>query len=264
VRSGASGASDFDAARFSEAINAQRAVATNGPFVRMTAHKLEAGQPVGADVEIGGTLATAGSGFELVVDVQGPEWMRFERLEILTHIPGGDVSCSVSTDPKANPKSRVACNGGANYNWPSEGIAASAALVAADHLKEKVAERDSATFSRTRVTRRFPFPAPAADTWYVAIAYGTGSMFPLVYAGVDGTTGRAGDATPFAVTNPILIDADGNGYDKFPGVGGGGGGGGGGQIPSAPRSAGRVTREEAVRLWERAQEQGPGPRPAQR
>ncbi|HEY3447047.1 MAG TPA: CehA/McbA family metallohydrolase [Myxococcales bacterium] len=217
VRTGATGITGFDAAKLSEAVNKLQVVATNGPFVKLSARTVDgAGAPTGSEVEVGGTLATSGKGFELVVDAQAPTWMSLGKIEIYGHIAGGDVSCAQSTDPKVNPKSRVACNGEGNRNWPPEGIAASAAIAASDLALEKVGEKDGITYQRARVTKRFAFPAPAGDTWYVAAAYGAGSMFPVVYAAVDAASGRAVDAAPFAFTNPVFIDADGSGYDKPP------------------------------------------------
>lgn len=192
------GAGDVGAQGLSAAVNGRRVFVTSGPSIQLAAR---AG---GAEVGVGGTLA-ASSGFELVVDVQAPTWMSLERIEVYTHVAGGDVPCSQNPDPKASPKSRVACNGQPNANWPSEGIAASAALATADLVLEKVGEKDGIAYQRTRVTRAFAFPAPSADTWFVAAVHGSGSVFPLA----DG-------AAPFAVTNPVFVDADGGGYDKPP------------------------------------------------
>jgi hypothetical protein len=148
--------------------------------------------------------------------VQTPTWMLLDRIEVYSHIAGGDVGCAQSTDPKANPKSRVACSGKPNRNWPVEGIAASATLVAADVALENVGEKDGVSYQRARVVRKFAFPAPSGDTWYVAAVFGKGSMFPVVYAAVDSASGKAIDSKPFAITNPVFIDADGGGYDKPP------------------------------------------------
>lgn len=239
VHSGASGPSDFDAQKFSEAINQLKIVPTNGPFVQYTAHAVDgAGQPAGADVETGGVLAPGGSAFELVVDVQVPAWMRVDKIEILGHVAGGDVPCADGFSPKTTPKSRVACNGDANPNWPAEGVAASFKLATGDAETVTVAEKDGVSYQRLHIRKAFPMPAPTGDTWYVAAVYGVGSMFPLVYSAI--TSGRAGEVYPYAITNPIFVDADGGGYDKPPagtklGGSGGAGGGPGKLAPTRPR-----------------------------
>ncbi len=58
----------------------------------------------------------------------------------------------------------------------------------------------------------FRLPAPTTDNWLVAMVYGSKSLAPVLYPYPGGGT----LATPFAFTNPILIDADGNGYDRPP------------------------------------------------
>ncbi|MGC4115349.1 MAG: hypothetical protein QM765_12235 [Myxococcales bacterium] len=174
------------------------AVAGNGPFITLKA------RTASAEAAMGETLASVGSGFELVVDVQAPTWMALDRIEVYAPIADGDVSCAQSTDPKAHPKSRVACNGASNSNWPAEGIAASMAITAADVVLEKVGEKDGGVYQRARVSKAFSFPAPARDGWFVAAIYGAGTMRPVL------------GSTPFAITNPVFFDADGSGYDKPP------------------------------------------------
>ncbi len=218
VQTGTDSPAQFDPAGLSMAVNKMKIVPSIAPFVKFTAQALDgAGGPLGNPASIGETLTAQGNQLELTVDIQIASWLRVTGVEILTHIHNGDVPCSQSSDPKANPRSRIACNGGVNTNWPSDGIAASAAILPADVVTETAAQKDGVTYSRSRVVKKFRIPVPPQDTWYVALVYGAGSMFPLVYAGVDPKTHKAVDVSPGAFTNPIFIDADGNGYDRFPG-----------------------------------------------
>jgi len=52
--------------------------------------------------------------------------------------------------------------------------------------------------------------APRRDAWYVALVYGDKPLSPVVsdYAGYDGTRYQV---KPFAMTNPVWVDADGDG-----------------------------------------------------
>lgn len=202
----------------SASVNALKVVATNGPFVTLRAYKVDGdGQQVGEAVGVGGTLASDGGEVELEVDAQIPAWMSLSKIEIYTHIPGGDGPCPDAMDFKKYPNSRVACDGQGNTNWPAEGIAASADLVEADFELVKAAEKDGVVYNRKRVVKKFRLPeAPSSDTWYVASVRGESTTFPLFYAGLDSNSKRANDGRPAAFTNPVFIDVDGGGYDNFP------------------------------------------------
>ncbi len=60
-----------------------------------------------------------------------------------------------------------------------------------------------------RLTRRFPVQ-PARDTWYVVVVRGTRDLSPVLPAD------NGHHATPFALTNPIWVDVDGNGRFDAP------------------------------------------------
>ena len=71
------------------------------------------------------------------------------------------------------------------------------------------------TYRRYRRQLTFRLPAPTTDNWVVAMVYGTRSLFPLNF-NAPGNSGSVTATMPFALTNPVFIDADGNGYDKPP------------------------------------------------
>ncbi len=185
---GTDSAAQFQPAVFAEAIRTQRAFASNGPIISFTAQKLDANMvPVGPVVEMGQTLSVAANErIELTVDVQGLEWMQFNRVEIYSHATG-----------------REAVNGVGNDAWPEGRILQKRDL---DPMALPVEAVPGTTLRRVHVVQKFVVQ-PTADTWFVGMARGTSgrSMRPLH------------DARPCGWSNAILIDADGSGkYDDFP------------------------------------------------
>ncbi len=198
----------YSPAAFAEALRAHRAVGGNGPFIKLTARKLDAGgTPVGADVGIGDTLsinAAGGERVELTVDVQAPEWMTFDLIEVFTHASG-----------------REALNGQSNTEWPASRVHQSRTLNPAA-LPVEAVPMMGANARRIHVTERFTV-TPTADTWYVVFVRGssaTRQLFPLVIDGVGCNASGActtGARFPWSFTNAVLVDADGSGkYDDFP------------------------------------------------
>lgn len=190
VKTGVDLAKDFSPAGFAEAARARRALVGNGPFLTVKARKLDAGgMPVGDAVEMGGTLSVAaGEKLELVADVQAPDWVQFDRIEVYTHTTG-----------------REATNGDSNGDWPEARILDKKVLDPANLTIEAVPGAGNAR--RVHETARFEL-SPTADTWYVVMVRAVGSnrsMQPL------------NGSRPYAVANAILVDADGSGaYDDFP------------------------------------------------
>lgn len=197
---------EFDPARFSAAIQARKAIGTNGPFVRLSAVAIDpAGQPVRSPVGLGGTLAVnaaAGEKLELTVDVQAPEWLTFDAIEIYTHAAG-----------------REALNGEENAEWPTSRIHQSRALDPTALPVEPVPGPGG--FRRIHVVEKFVL-SPRGDTWYVAIVRGSGataSLASLAFRGIDCDRGvcTPNTARAYAFTNAILIDGDASGaYDNYP------------------------------------------------
>jgi hypothetical protein len=211
-------------ASFAAAVKSHAAVASNGPFVRLTARRREGGVAVGEAVDVGGTLSVpAGGELELTVDVQGPEWMAVDRVELFTHAPGREAFAG---SDNATPPVPVAS---ATLDAPGAQIEAVPGL--------------PADFRRFHWVSSFTVTAPA-DTWFVAtVSAGPGAprMFPLAWTGTscsDGTC-TAESARPAAWTNAVLVDADGSGaYDAYPA-----------QVPrSLPLRRGQARAEPARRV----------------
>lgn len=207
---------DGDTALLSERVNAGRLFGSNGPFVKLEVYRVDAsGAQVTAAVGIGGTVAPDARRLGVTVDVQVPEYLDVTRVELYMHLPQDDASCPVSAaHPRANT-ARVACNGAENINWPASGITASQNVSLSPGDLEVATTAGGVTYRRAHVRVSFTLPAPTTDNWVVAFVYGSRTLAPLLYP-APGLTGSVGSAAPFAFTNPVFIDADGQGYDKPP------------------------------------------------
>ncbi len=201
VKSASDSVAGFENGPFIEALRGHRAFGTNTPFVRFTAQALDgAGAPTGTRKEIGDTLSVAGGArVRFEVNVQAPEWIQFDTIDLITHGAGRESS-----------------NGVANTKWPTP--------VATKTLDPKAltieAVPGAGSFRRVNVTATFDVTV-AADTWFVAVVRGSGAsrdLFPMAFRpSCSGTTCTISSSKVFAYTNAILIDGDGSGaYDTFP------------------------------------------------
>lgn len=187
---------------FKSAVTSKKVLVTNGPFVTVSARRLEGGTtPVGNPVGPGETLSiTTGDAVEIAVDVQAPDWMRFDTLELHTHADG-----------------REALDGAPNERSPQPAATASFNPAA---LPLDTLDINGQQFRRVHLSHTFT-AAATRDTWFVVIlrAAQAASLAPLAYEPVtcSGAVCTAANARPWAITQAILIDADGSGaYDNFP------------------------------------------------
>lgn len=217
VQVGVDAPGQFNGLLLSENLNKMRAVASNGPFVTMKAYRADAsGAMVSAAVGIGDTLPQSTQpNLGVQVEVQVPEYLDVTLVELYLHRPEDDLSCPIDPTNARAATTRVSCDGAMNRNWPASGIAASQAVALTPADLEVAATAGATTYRRYRKTVTFTLPAPTTDNWVVALVYGSKSLSPLVFP-KPGLTGSTAATTPFALTNPILIDADGNGYDHPP------------------------------------------------
>ena len=207
----------LDPTALSASLNAQAAFVTNGPFLRVSARRVNAGtgQASSAQATEGSTVPPGSDPVEVTVELQYPEYMDVSRVELFQHRPEDDDRCPRDpTSPRATT-TRVACNGVENLQWPESGVAAAVDVVPLPSELETVATVLGEPYRRWHVVRKLRLPAPATDNWVVAMASGTRSLFPLLYRPTTGD-GDAFAVTPFALTNPVFVDADGNGYDHPP------------------------------------------------
>ncbi len=189
----------FSSAELAKAMKAHHAIGGTGPFITMTA------KGAGAAVGIGDTLSVAaGQTIDVTVDVQAPEWMQFDSIELYSHALGRDSR-----------------DGVANTSWPDSRILQRKQYDPTALPLEPVPGLNGFSAARVHVVEHFTVTA-TADTWLVAmVGGGTASrtLYPLAWETVTCTGGicTANTARPSAFTNAILIDADGSGaYDTFP------------------------------------------------
>ncbi len=200
-------AARFTPQAFAAALTQRRAVASSGPFVTMTARALDSAmQPVRAAVSVGQTLSIdrATEKVQLTVDVQAPEWLQFDTLELSTHATG-----------------RESTGGVANPTWPEARLAQKKTYPVGTLPLEAVPGLNGFTARRVHLTETFTVQ-PTSDTWYVVTLRSSSAVRALSPAAWSSVTCSAGLCTassdrPQALTNAILIDADGSGaYDDFP------------------------------------------------
>lgn len=211
VQTGTDAPAQFSDVTFSDRLNALHATVSNGPFVTMTAYRVNgAGQQVTAAVGIGETVPPDQQELGVTVDIQVPAYLDVTRVELYMHTPADDATCPIDPMSPRAQTTRVACNGVTNSNWPASSIVASQPVTLTAGDLETAVTEGTATYRRYRKRVQFRLNAPGTDNWLVAMVYGSRSLSPLLIPYGGGT------ARPFAFTNPILIDADGNGFDRPP------------------------------------------------
>jgi hypothetical protein len=192
-------------------LNAHKATVTNAPFVNVKAFRVDtAGTQVTPSVSMGEVVPNGTGDVGVEVDVQVPEYLDITKVEIFMHKDQDDVNCPFDSSHPRALTARVACNGIVNHNWPASGVTAFQDIVLQPTDKETVLSANGVTYKRYRKKVNFRIPKPTKDNWLVVFVTGTKSLSPYLYAY------SAKPTHPFAFTNPIFIDADGNGYDKLP------------------------------------------------
>ncbi|MEZ4321114.1 MAG: CehA/McbA family metallohydrolase [Myxococcota bacterium] len=173
----------LDDQAIADAVKEHRVIASYGPFVRLWAN----GEPIGSEIVTTGEV-------QLEIDVQAPTWMGVDRVELYE-------------------------NGTLIREWSVEDA--------------PVVERFQATHTVT----------PAQDSWYVVAVAADDDMQPVftpvempyielqtvvteALGGISAVSSLISPATPiprtfpvlpYAITNPIWVDRDGDGFDA-PGV----------------------------------------------
>lgn len=204
----------FSANQLADRLNAQQATVGNGPFVTARAFRVDgSGAMTTVPVTIGGTVPNGAGDVAIELDVQVPEYLDVTRAELFWHRPEDDAACPLDASSPRARTTRVGCDGRSQNNWPAPNATQAITLAAGD-LEVAVTEA-GVSYRRYRKRVTFRVPRPTYDTWAVAMVYGSRSLAPLAY-NPPGLMGGVTGAAPFAITNPIYVDADGNGFDKPP------------------------------------------------
>jgi len=140
-------------------------------------------------MEPGDTLSVAaGDTVQISVDVQAPDWVQFDRVELYSYAPG-----------------REAVDGASNDTWPDSRIAEIATVDPQTLPVEAVP--GPGNLRRLHLTHTFTAQVQA-DTWFAVMVRSVSSGRSL--QPLNGNR-------PWALSNAILVDADGSGaYDDFP------------------------------------------------
>ncbi|HKY64197.1 MAG TPA: hypothetical protein VJR29_12350 [bacterium] len=205
-------------------VNAHRSVASNGIFVKAKVHSAE--NPGG--VSVGGTIA--GGNVTLELEIQSNEFFDWDRVDIFANtvpVPAKDAEGKLvpeltdlsAKDYHANSRDHTQMYMMTPLFQFARGGGGDAALN----------QTVSGGARKATLSRSFNF---SEDTWIVVVVRGSNgvrSLFPYVTKGADPTVEQAtfldtldnnpvaiGGIRPFAFTNPIFVDVDGNGFQaKF-------------------------------------------------
>ncbi|HEY3450926.1 MAG TPA: CehA/McbA family metallohydrolase [Myxococcales bacterium] len=243
-------------AAVSAGVNALQTVVGDGPYVQVTATRIaQDGTATSAAAGIGEVLPFSADRVKVTVDIQAAPNVDVNEVELYMHLPADDAACPVDPASPEFKTTRVGCAGETNSNWPLSSVTATQAVTLDEADKEQALKVGETVYWRWHKQVTFTLPAPAGDNWIVAMVYGRKPLYPLVW-------GKGGSAVyPFAVTSPLFVDGDGNGWDKppfNPPARGGGSGGGARRPPSDLASERRLalTPNEIVERWSRVAMEG--------
>ncbi len=177
---GMNDAKSFDEASFVNGVNGGSAIGTNGPFFTVVATN-----SAGAKVGPGSIIEALGNDINVEVNIQVPEWIDVDTVDYYFNPDPAEVivEAGKTNDTPITPTGTI------NVNFAASDIMDLQGSTATHKLKSK--------------TVNFTINS-AVDGYLVVIVKGTEQMFPVLLA------------TPFAFSNPIIIDGDGNGYDNPP------------------------------------------------
>jgi|GEM_PF-1435344 len=216
VEMGVDAPAQFDPMLMSTRLNAMRAMVTNGPFAKISVYRVDAaGTQVTPSTGPGGTVVQDVRDLGVSLDIQVPEYLDVTRVELYLHKTQDDLACPIDPLSAKAATTRVACDGVTNSNWPASGISATQAVALNASDLQTVTTDSGVTYRRYRKGVTFRVPAPTTDNWVVAMIYGSRTLFPLNF-NPPGSSGASQPTAPFALTNPVFIDANGGGYDKPP------------------------------------------------
>ncbi len=175
--------SRFNLDQFARSINAGQLVGSSGPFMRVGAIN-GAGERAG----LGEVLASGGEEVVIEVELQLPEWMSVDTLELFSNVEG------IITAPGEAIGSPISPTLSQPIVWEE-----------ADMREVEVGAQG--TYRRRHKTIALTLPGAARDAYVVVVARAVApaSMAPVV---------PSASVRPLAFSNPIYIDGDGGGYDQ--------------------------------------------------
>lgn len=172
-------AASFDAPHFVDSVNRQKVLGTTGPFARVQATN-DADETAG----LGEVLETGGEAVTFEITVEVPEWIDVDRIEMLKN------SDDVVTDPGEYDTDPIE---------PTETYD-----VEFDENDLEVVATGDIEHRRYRKTVEIEVETEA-DAYVVFLIRGSDDMYPVV---------PDDEIEPMAFTNPVYLDADGDGYNN--------------------------------------------------
>lgn len=164
-----------------DAIHAHRAITTNAPFLEMTTD--------GGGM-IGDTVRASGGGVDVRIRVRAPSWAKVDHLKVYTSggalVPGGDLAIPAAQGTDFEAVVRVPAT---RDTW--------------------VVAEVTGTDNMFPVSSPVEFPPLDATVIITAVSAGLDLSALPIASNLKPITQHV--ATPYAITNPIWIDADGNG-----------------------------------------------------
>jgi hypothetical protein len=175
-------------------VHNHRVMLSNGPFIELSAEAVDTGKTAG----IGELLTTGSDTVKLHIKVSAAPWLALDRITVYTNANADIRSPAPTPITVSTPRAQV-------VRYSNDGY-------------------------------MLTLPSPGKDSWIVVMAEGDASMFPIVtpleqpplaisdaVASIAGPLGFGDDGMkdlrpptvnatrPFAMTNPIWIDRDGDG-----------------------------------------------------
>lgn len=177
----------LDRERFAQAINQGRALGTNGPFFHVTARNAQ-----GEQASPGDTLSTGGQPITLEVRYDLPAWLEINRVELYTNLRDQILT----QEPGQASGDRIE---------PQQSV-----TVDLSQIPLSTVATGAAVHQHRTGAVQMEVEAPQ-DAYLIVVLRGAGnqipSMFPVVYGH---------NIKPFAFSNPVYLDADGDGYNHYP------------------------------------------------
>lgn len=183
VPAGTDTPSTFSESAFVTAVNAGKVIGTNGPTLRVVIQNPGIGQASYGEVVDG-----ADGEVNAAVSIQMPEWMRIDTIDVYTNLD------TVITEPGV----------------PNEDPVVPSMSVPVTFDPADFVDVATGTSVHRRIEKTVNIPLTITeDAYFVFIVRGvaTSNMVPVL---------REVGTRPFAFTNPIFVDFDGNGYDNPP------------------------------------------------
>jgi hypothetical protein len=171
---------DFDPSALAQASNAGKLIGSGGPFFTVQVRQGE------ATAGLGETLAGAPGQVQVQVAIQTPEWMDISGVSVFANITEGlDLDADRPNSDALPP----------TVSTPVDWANAERIEVAPGHARRQMMMELSLDVD--------------ADAWIVVVVHGDDgrSMFPVIHSR---------GARPFAFSNPVYVDVDGNGFDHPP------------------------------------------------